>query len=89
MLGEIKTRTAGTPVIFYDNTTAGRELVGGSIKGLELPLDAMIWAEAANPLLTNSTLWERFSRASRELGEAITDLQAGQGVVEAVRSAVN
>ncbi|HEY8563997.1 MAG TPA: glycosyltransferase family 4 protein [Beijerinckiaceae bacterium] len=49
---------SGTPVLVSPHAQAGLELVGPSRAGEVLPLTASAWADAAEHLLTDPTLWE-------------------------------
>lgn len=80
---------AGTPVITCDNTAVDGELVFDGFNGRVLPLNAQIWADAADQLLNDKERWALFSKRSRQIVAPFTYHHAAQGIVDAVQFAAS
>lgn len=80
---------AGLPVIVTPYAGAAGELVLDGENGYVLDLDVEAWADKASKLLTDTELWERFSRRSLNLVREYSFDNAAIGVVDACRYALS
>ena len=80
---------AALPVIVTPYAGAAGELVVHGENGFVAELDVGRWADHATSLLTDQTMWERFSRRSLTLVREYSFDNAAMGVVEACRYALS
>lgn len=78
---------AGVPVIVTPVAGAANELVVHERNGYVLPLEVDLWVDAAAKLLTDATLYERFSNESRQIVREYTFENAAKGLLDAIHAA--
>lgn len=78
---------AGLPVLVSPHAGVAGELVVDGENGYIRPLDVEQWAERAALLLSDESLYRRFSARSRALVHRYTFDQAAAGIVDACRHA--
>lgn len=79
----------GVPVITCDNAGAANELIINDYNGYVLPLDEKVWAEHIVSLLTNNTLYDKFSDNAFDSVQAYNYDSAVEGIRNAVQYAQN
>lgn len=79
---------AGLPIIVSPHAGVAGELVVNGDSGFVCELDAALWAERAELLLTQPAVYQRFARRSRAQVDQYTFNDAAEGVVDACRHAV-
>lgn len=79
---------AGLPVLVSPEPGVANELVIDGRNGFVCPLEVEDWAERAVVLLTQPSVWQRFSRNSLEAVADYTYANAAAGLVAACRHAI-
>lgn len=79
---------AGLPIISTPHSGAVGDIIVDGINSFVRPLDPAEWATALAQLLSDRTLWERFSQSSRLMVRAYTYEAAADAIVAAVRRAL-
>lgn len=80
---------AGLPVIVTPDAGVANDLIHEGLNGFVRPLDVEEWARCAVNLLTDETLYQRFSAAAREHVGYYSFENAAAGIIEAALSATS
>lgn len=78
---------AGLPVIVSPHAGVVGELIVDGVNGFVRPLDVQEWVSSAVPLLTDSSLYQRYAEHSLALVSRFTFDHAAAGIVDACRHA--